>query len=489
VVGFDDIASAQYAVPGLTTIRQRFDLLGRTAGELLLAKLTGANVSNQPVRVSCGLVVRRSCGCLPTAAGLIASLEAPADVPWHDQLAAELVQLALYPASLAPGVAPGEIWPGVSHVLEGVRAVIEDRPWPSDQDLARAWREAIALTTDLRALRAMIARVNELAQAQIAPDDLAARARLEQFLDMGLSDILRARLRAEIERSAHFEAIIGASYDITAAILGSEGKNAHELGWLGLTPAVQGCLGLWDSTQARLTVAGVFNRGDQAPELASTYLPQRFPPAELRSAAHTTSEMLMLFPVRDPQRDWGVLAVLGAIEATLESGRSMFSQSTALLTIALQRQELLNSLIAQQASLQEAYDRERILAATIREIGAPIIPLLPHVLLIPLIGTIDTGRAQLLIETALHGISSNQATEVLLDLTGVPLVDTQVAGTFIQVTRAAMLLGAHVILVGVRPEIAQSLVSLGIDLTYISTQPTLSAAVEQLIRRRSSSKV
>jgi hypothetical protein len=64
------------------------------------------------------------------------------------------------------------------------------------------------------------------------------------------------------------------------------------------------------------------------------------------------------------------------------------------------------ALVAQQASLQEAYNRERILAATIREIGAPIIPLLPQVLLIPLIGTIDTARAQQLIEATLQGISS-----------------------------------------------------------------------------------
>jgi len=488
VVGFDDIDSAQYAVPPLTTIRQRFDVLGRTAGELLLDKLTGADVPNQPVRVPCGLVVRRSCGCLPTAASLLAHLEMPADDRWHEQLAAELVQLALYPAPWAAGAAPAEVWPGVTHLLEGVIAAIEDRPWPSDQHLARAWREAIALTTDLRALRAMITRLNEVAQAQIAPGDAAARERLEQFVDTCLSAMLHARLRGEIERSAHFEGIIGTNYDITAAILGGEGKNARQLAWLELTPAVQACLGLWDSAQTSLTVAGVFNCENQAPALASAYPAQRFPPAELWSTPHTANEMLMLFPVRDPKRDWGVLAVLGTIESTLESGRSMFSQSTALLTIALERQELLNSLIAQQTSLQEAYDRERILAETIREIGAPIIPLLPQVLLIPLIGTIDTARAQQLIETALQGVSSYQATEVLLDLTGVPLVDTQVAGGLIQVTRAAMLLGAHVILVGVRPEIAQSLVSLGIDLNYISTQPSLSAAVELLIRQRGGPK-
>jgi DNA-binding LacI/PurR family transcriptional regulator/anti-anti-sigma regulatory factor len=484
VVGFDDIGSAQYAVPALTTMRQRFDTLGRAATELLLAQLKEAEVPRIPHRIPCTMILRRSCGCAQTSTVVTVGGDAPADQSWQERLVVELVRLALSPTPPAPGVAPVEIWPSVTTLVDGVTAAIHDQPGPSDQALAHTWQEAITLTTDLRDLHAMITLIGDLARPQISPSDPAAGARLDRFLYTALSDMLHARLRAEIRRSSHFETIIRNNYDITAGVLASGRYNARELDWLQFTPAVQGCLGLWDSTQTGLEIVGVFDRAGASPKLGSTCSPQRFPPPELLqpSAEGTTDEMLMLFPVRSPQRDWGILAVVGPIEAELESGRSMFSQSTALLTIAFERDELLHSLVGQQASLQEAYDRERILAATIREIGTPIIPLLPQVLLIPLIGTIDTARVQQLIETALRGIGTYQATDVLLDLTGVPLVDTQVAGVLIQVTRASMLLGARVTLVGVRPEIAQSLVSLGVDLSFIGTESTLSAAVERLTR-------
>jgi len=486
VVGFDDVDSAQYAIPALTTVRQRFDTLGHAAGELLLAQLSGADVAPGPHRIPCTLVLRRSCGCIATPTPVPPASDALSTERWQERLAAELARLALSPLPLAPDMAPEESWPGVTTLIQAVAAAMTGAPGPAEQQLADAWQQAIALTTDLRALRAMITRLNDQGQPQLAPADATAHARLDQFLNTALSDMLHARLRAEIARSTHFEKTIRNNNDITTAILASEGYDARDLTWLRYTPAAQGCLGPWDSAQTHVAIAGVFQRAGAAPELGRMHPPQRFPPPERLAppAQAADNDMLMLFPVRTPHRDWGVLAVVGPIEAALESGRSMFSQATALLTIALERTELLQSLVGQQSSLQEAYDRERILAATIREIGAPLIPLLPEVLLIPLIGTIDTGRAQQLIETALHGINSYRATEVLLDLTGVPLVDTQVAGALIQVTRAAMLLGAHVTLVGVRPEIAQSLVSLGIDLRSIGTEPTLSAAIERLLQHR-----
>ena len=137
-----------------------------------------------------------------------------------------------------------------------------------------------------------------------------------------------------------------------------------------------------------------------------------------------------------------------------------------------------------QQTLQNAYERERGLANIVRELGSPVIPLLPEVLLIPLVGVIDSRRAQQIIDAVLQGVSSHQATTVLLDISGVPLVDTQVAHSLLQITRTASLLGARVILIGVRPEIAQSIVGLGINLHQFATQPTLAAAVQSLLKER-----
>src|SRR5207244_978323 len=136
--------------------------------------------------------------------------------------------------------------------------------------------------------------------------------------------------------------------------------------------------------------------------------------------------------------------------------------------------------IVQQATLHAAYDRERLLSQTIRELGCPIIPLLPHVLLVPLIGALDSQRAQQIIGDVLVAIAEHRAHTVFLDVTGVPIVDTQVAGSLIQTAQAATLLGARVIMVGIRPEIAQSIVGLGIDIRNLTMYATLASAISML---------
>jgi anti-anti-sigma regulatory factor len=152
------------------------------------------------------------------------------------------------------------------------------------------------------------------------------------------------------------------------------------------------------------------------------------------------------------------------------------------LAAKLERDALLASLREQQETVSQAYERERALANTIRELGCPIIPVLENVLLVPLVGVIDTTRAQQIIETVLEAIHHYQAEVILIDITSVPLVDTQVASSLLQTTQAAKLLGAYVILVGVRPEIAQSIIALGLDISQIVTYPTLAAAIKSLER-------
>jgi anti-anti-sigma factor len=161
----------------------------------------------------------------------------------------------------------------------------------------------------------------------------------------------------------------------------------------------------------------------------------------------------------------------------------MVSNRSSYITAALEREELLGSLHERQVTLQAAYDRERNLADMIRELGCPIIPLMQGVLLVPLIGTIDAGRAAQILERVLEEVGRAQAERVLLDITGVLLVDTPVAAALVQMTRAVGLLGAKVTLVGVRPEIAQSIVGLGADLGMIETRPVLAAALPALIKR------
>lgn len=117
----------------------------------------------------------------------------------------------------------------------------------------------------------------------------------------------------------------------------------------------------------------------------------------------------------------------------------------------------------------------------LQELSASLIPVFDKVSVMPLVGTIDTERAKLIMENLLEGVVKHRAEVVLLDITGVPVVDTMVAHHIIQAADAVRLVGAKCMLVGIRPEIAQTIVTLGINLNDFTTTSTLQRGVEQAL--------
>ncbi len=117
---------------------------------------------------------------------------------------------------------------------------------------------------------------------------------------------------------------------------------------------------------------------------------------------------------------------------------------------------------------------------TIREMSVPVLPVNAHTLVMPIVGALDSGRIHELHSQALNAVERGRARTLLLDITGVPVVDTQVAKGLIQVIQATRLLGAEPILIGVRPEVAQTLVSLGIDLANVRTAASLESALQRV---------
>jgi rsbT co-antagonist protein RsbR len=138
----------------------------------------------------------------------------------------------------------------------------------------------------------------------------------------------------------------------------------------------------------------------------------------------------------------------------------------------------------QQSFDEELQRREAIIdaqASALAELSTPLIPLKEGVLLMPLVGAIDSRRAQQVMEALLEGIGSYQAETAILDITGVRVVDTQVADALLRAARAAKLLGATVFLSGISAEIAQTLVQLGADLSQVVTFGTLQTAVSRAL--------
>jgi len=119
----------------------------------------------------------------------------------------------------------------------------------------------------------------------------------------------------------------------------------------------------------------------------------------------------------------------------------------------------------------------RAQTASLAELSTPLIPLSERVVVMPLIGTIDARRAQDVLDTLLQGIADSKAEVVILDITGVPIVDTQVANGLVRAAQAVQLLGARVVLTGIRPEVAQTLVGLGVDLSGIITRSTVQSGI------------
>lgn len=137
---------------------------------------------------------------------------------------------------------------------------------------------------------------------------------------------------------------------------------------------------------------------------------------------------------------------------------------------------------------QERLDhKEHVIAAqqhALRELSTPLIPLADKVVAMPLIGSIDTTRAQQVMDSLLEGVAAYQAEVAILDITGVSVVDTQVANAIVQAARAVGLLGAQVVLTGIGPAMAQTLVHLGADMSEIITRSTLQAGIAYAMQSR-----
>lgn len=135
-------------------------------------------------------------------------------------------------------------------------------------------------------------------------------------------------------------------------------------------------------------------------------------------------------------------------------------------------------LAAQANTLKELVETQRGLLRTIRDMSTPVVPLQAGIIIMPLVGLIDAERARQVSSSLLTGIESHQARAALVDITGVPVVDATVAQALVEAMRAARLLGAEPILVGLSPEVAHTLVTLGVEMGDLATCGDLQQGLE-----------
>jgi anti-anti-sigma factor len=195
---------------------------------------------------------------------------------------------------------------------------------------------------------------------------------------------------------------------------------------------------------------------------------------------------------------WAVPAGQQRHDELGQLARSFGKMVTALQTRETQLQEQMAQVQALNAELdarvaertRELYQlvsNQEQLLAQIRQMSTPVVPVLDGVIVMPIIGSLDSQRAAQLIQSVLAGIEEHRAHLAVLDITGVPVVDTQVARVIVQAATAVRLLGATAALVGIRPEVAQTLVQLGVELSGIRTFSTLqeSLRLPSVVRKAS----
>jgi rsbT co-antagonist protein RsbR len=168
--------------------------------------------------------------------------------------------------------------------------------------------------------------------------------------------------------------------------------------------------------------------------------------------------------------------------------RSLFAKHQAdfgLLNHILDAYEPAANRIASTVAVGFVLERERVIRdqqEAIRVLSTPVLQVRERLLILPIIGVIDPQRARQLTEQLLQGIRTHRAKVVVIDITGVPVMDAKVANHLVQTVEAARLLGATVIITGLSPEIAQTLVTIGVDLSKMNTVGDLQGGIEEAER-------
>ena len=171
--------------------------------------------------------------------------------------------------------------------------------------------------------------------------------------------------------------------------------------------------------------------------------------------------------------------------------RSLFEkyqQDSTLLNRVLDAYEPAANRIAVTVGVSFVHERERVIRQqqlAIRELSTPVLKVRDQLLILPIIGALDAGRARQLTEQLLNGIRENRAKVVVVDITGVPTIDMPVANHLVQAIRASGLMGARVIITGLSSDIAQTLVDLRVDLSMMQSVGDLQGGIEEAERQLS----
>ena len=304
IIGFDDLQAAAYTTPRLSSVKQSFVALGRTAVSALTrawrADPGAAGVHHVPT----SLVVRESCGCAGDGGAIVVPRVLPAGGRGLETLTEQGI-----PENLVE----------IAH------------------------------------------RVHELGLRVESGADTADDRQVADRARSTLLALVQTLGRAQFDDCSHLQATLSTQYVVSMELLRGHEEDPRALRWLARTSAAAGCLGLWAGDRgsgggAPLEVVGTYAHDGGGPLAAGGILDAAaFPPPELLALAEGRADgLVMVVPVRVDASDWGLLAVVDATEAKVGTGREPVNHWAALLAVALDHQLLLRELRAQEERLRVA---------------------------------------------------------------------------------------------------------------------------------------
>jgi anti-anti-sigma regulatory factor len=182
-----------------------------------------------------------------------------------------------------------------------------------------------------------------------------------------------------------------------------------------------------------------------------------------------------------------VITIIAIILSRLVLDTTLRRSAAARADLVAKQQEVTATLALAEAravELSAAFEKQRILAETVQQLGAPLLPVQHDVLVLPIIGHVDSERIERLTRILLDGVVARRARFVILDVTGLAYSDSSVIGPLIQATTAVELLGTTVLLAGISAEIAQLIVEQQISLGNLQTYGDLERAIAAVARAR-----
>ncbi|MFC1974977.1 substrate-binding domain-containing protein [Chloroflexota bacterium] len=510
VVGFDNIKKCSITIPPLTTAAMPNYQTGKQAVETLLAKLEGEQVSEQVI-VPAPLMIRQSCGCLdPSVAqakvGVITEVTESIEVAIsteREQFLSNMKQ-----AANANLDSVGE-W--TEHLLEAFVAELTTQPLVEFVDLDASEPTAIFLST----LDEILRQVEQTGGNIDAWQDVLSAMRRDilpyladtyraddlwqqgQILASKVIQQAQARKQAQTNQQAATIRHIGLELLTTFDMARLADVLARNLPQLGIPSCY---LSLYENPDAPAEWSRLILAYDQRGQVELEEGGRRFASAQLVPEGMLSPEKqynMVVEPLYFGENQFGfVLFEVGPPEGSVyEALREEISNALQGTLLMQGRQQI-------EAELEQAYaeverqvkertaelfeeivqrkkaekDRERlqqeIIEAqklVIRELSSPVIPIMNRIIVVPLIGSIDSIRARDITRSLLVGISAYRAKVVILDVTGVPIVDSGVANYLYKTIQAARLKGAYTIVTGISDAVAETIVDLGIDWSEITT--------------------